>query len=195
MRKYAREGNTAGLKILAKEVLNLRKQKERMQGTAAKIGGLQSHAVVRYRACSVFVATVVVSALLNLCLREQAAGATLTMATAMGSAATVMATTNAAMAKSDVVGTMTKFATASQQMAMTEDMMDDYLAECVRTKTGSVCVCVFTNRCAYLQFDEDEEGADDIIAEALAETGLHVASMMVRFLLLTASLFVLSAKV
>ncbi len=121
----------AGLRIMAKELVALRKQKERIQAQSAMMNSLQSKVAV-----------------------SQSVG---TMATAMGSAATIMAKQNAALVASDMPATMHRFAMAAEGMSMTEEMMDDMLADA---------------------FGEDEGAADDIISETFAEMGLGVSSAL-----------------
>ena len=131
IRDAAKRGSNGEVKILAKQMVRLRAQKERMLNMRAQLGSVKTSAVTM--------------------------GATATTATTLGKATATIKAVNKQM---DPVKTQTAAREMQRQMAVaavTEETIDDALDQA---------------------FDDDEEMADDIIGQTLAEIGVNAAAAL-----------------
>lgn len=127
----AKKGDMTAARMMAKELVRIRNAKTKMMGMSSHMGAMGVRATT------------------------MAAG--VTMAESMGSAAKVMAKSNAAMNPQKMQATMQQFAQQSELMNMTEDMMDDALADA---------------------FGDESEEEDMVVSQVLEEIGLDLAGMM-----------------
>lgn len=107
IKTLAREGNNEGCKLLAKQLIQLRKQKTRTYAANSKIQSIG--------------------------IQNKAMGANVALADAMSKTAKTMGTANKLMKPEQVAADMKAFGQASMKMEMTEEMindtLDDMLAE------------------------------------------------------------------
>ncbi|CAF4881603.1 unnamed protein product [Pieris macdunnoughi] len=107
IKKMAKEGNNAGCKILAKQLVQLRNQKTRIYSANSKISTVQIH--------------------------NKAMGANIAIAGAMGTTAKTMGSMNKIMNPQQIAKNMEAFKHANARMDMTEEMisetMDDIMNE------------------------------------------------------------------
>lgn len=130
-------GPQTAARMMAKELVRVRNAKTKLTGMSSHMGAMGVRATVRAaREPSVAVFHAICDVCLwchdgvcTVCLQTMAAS--VTMGEAMGSAAQVMAKTNAAMNPQQTMKTMQQFARQTEIMNMTEDMMDDALADAV----------------------------------------------------------------
>ncbi|XP_075978136.1 charged multivesicular body protein 2b [Anticarsia gemmatalis] len=101
IKKMAKEGNNDGCKILAKQLVQLRKQKNRMYAANSKITGVQIH--------------------------NKAMGANIAIANAMGTTAKTMGNMNKVMNPHQIAKDMEAFKQANAKMDMTDEMIADTL--------------------------------------------------------------------
>ncbi|XP_072949119.1 charged multivesicular body protein 2b [Epargyreus clarus] len=101
IKKMAKEGNNEGCKILAKQLVQLRKQKTRIYTANSKISSVQIH--------------------------NKAMGANIAIAGAMGTTAKTMGTMNKIMNPQQIAKDMEAFKHASAKMDMTDEMISDTL--------------------------------------------------------------------
>lgn len=101
IKKMAKEGNNDGCKILAKQLVNLRKQKGRTLAASGKIQSVGYH--------------------------NKAMGANVKLADAMGTTAKTMSTINNIMKPEKIAADMRAFGQASMKMEMTDEMINDTL--------------------------------------------------------------------
>jgi len=108
IRKEAKKGRSeAAVKVLAKQLVQLRAQRDRMIGTRAQIGSIATHA-------SAMASQVAVSE-------------------AIGSAGKAMAKMNKVADPAKIGMTMQQFQVASEKMNMSEEMMTDMLSDAFDT--------------------------------------------------------------
>ncbi|CAH4027321.1 charged multivesicular body protein 2b-B [Pieris brassicae] len=107
IKKMAKEGNNAGCKILAKQLVQLRNQKTRLYSASSKISSVQIH--------------------------NKAMGANVAIAGAMGTTAKTMGSMNKIMNPQQIAKNMEAFKHANAKMEMTDEMisetMDDIMNE------------------------------------------------------------------
>ncbi|XP_047511071.1 charged multivesicular body protein 2b [Pieris napi] len=107
IKKMAKEGNNAGCKILAKQLVQLRNQKTRIYSANSKISTVQIH--------------------------NKAMGANIAIAGAMGTTAKTMGSMNKIMNPQQIAKNMEAFKHANAKMDMTDEMisetMDDIMNE------------------------------------------------------------------
>ncbi|CAK1556363.1 unnamed protein product [Leptosia nina] len=101
IKKMAKEGNNAGCKILAKQLVQLRNQKTRIYSANSKISSVQIH--------------------------NKAMGANIAIAGAMGTTARTMGNMNKVMNPQQIAKDMDAFKHASAKMDMTDEMISDTL--------------------------------------------------------------------
>lgn len=103
----AKEGNNEGCKILAKQLVQLRKQKTRIYAANSKISSVQ--------------------------IQNKAMGANIAIANAMGTTARTMGNMNKVMNPHQIAKDMEAFKQANAKMDMTDEMisetLDDIMAE------------------------------------------------------------------
>ena len=131
IKKEAKRGNMDAARMMAKELVRLRAAKTKLRGMSSHMGAMGVRATT------------------------MAAG--VAMADTMGSAAQVMAKSNAAMNPQKMQATMRQFAKQSEIMNMTDAMMDDALADA---------------------FEDDSEEEDLVVSQVLDEIGVDLDSMM-----------------
>ncbi|XP_049853232.1 charged multivesicular body protein 2b [Schistocerca gregaria] len=101
IKKMAREGNNEGCKLLAKQLIQLRKQKTRTYAANSKIQSIG--------------------------IQNKAMGANVAIADAMSKTAKTMGAANQLMKPEQVAADMKAFGQASMKMEMTEEMINDTL--------------------------------------------------------------------
>ncbi|XP_049949197.1 charged multivesicular body protein 2b [Schistocerca serialis cubense] len=101
IKKMAREGNNEGCKLLAKQLIQLRKQKNRTYAANSKIQSIG--------------------------IQNKAMGANVALADAMSKTAKTMGAANQLMKPEQVAADMKAFGQASMKMEMTEEMINDTL--------------------------------------------------------------------
>ncbi|CAG4956196.1 charged multivesicular body protein 2b [Colias croceus] len=101
IKKMAKEGNNAGCKILAKQLVQLRNQKTRIYSANSKISSVQIH--------------------------NKAMGANIAIAGAMGTTAKTMGNMNKIMNPQQIAKDMEAFKHANAKMDMTDEMISDTL--------------------------------------------------------------------
>ncbi|VVC92180.1 unnamed protein product [Leptidea sinapis] len=101
IKKMAKEGNNEGCKVLAKQLVQLRKQKTRMLTANSKISSVQ--------------------------IQNKAMGANIAIAGAMGTTAKTMGSMNKIMNPQQIARDMEAFKHASAKMDMTDEMISDTL--------------------------------------------------------------------
>ncbi|KAM3965114.1 charged multivesicular body protein 2b [Aphomia sociella] len=101
IKKMAKEGNNEGCKILAKQLVQLRKQKTRIYAANSKISSVQ--------------------------IQNKAMGANIAIANAMGTTAKTMGSMNKVMNPHQIAKDMEAFKQANARMDMTDEMISDTL--------------------------------------------------------------------
>jgi charged multivesicular body protein 2A len=101
--KQTSNSNDPTLKTLAKQLVQVREQRAKLQSTKAQVGAMGMHATV--------------------------AAAQISAVTAIGSVADSMKTANAAMDMKTTTKIMLQFQKESEMMTVKEEMMDDALAD------------------------------------------------------------------
>ncbi|XP_077288532.1 charged multivesicular body protein 2b [Arctopsyche grandis] len=101
IRKMAREGNNEGCKVLAKQLVMLRKQKARFYAANSKISGVS--------------------------VQNKAMGANIAIAGAMGTTAKTMGDMNKLMNPHKIASNMAAFQKENAKMEMTDEMISDTL--------------------------------------------------------------------
>ncbi|CAG9125544.1 hypothetical protein JYU34_006121 [Plutella xylostella] len=101
IKKLANEGNGEGCKILAKQLVQLRKQKTRIYAANSKIAGVST--------------------------QNKAMGANIAIANAMGTTARTMGNMNKVMNPQQIAKDMEAFKMANAKMDMTDEMISDTL--------------------------------------------------------------------
>ncbi|XP_059050125.1 charged multivesicular body protein 2b [Achroia grisella] len=101
IKKMAKEGNNEGCKILAKQLVQLRKQKTRIYAANSKISSVQ--------------------------IQNKAMGANIAIANAMGTTAKTMGNMNKVMNPHQIAKDMEAFKQANAKMDMTDEMISDTL--------------------------------------------------------------------
>jgi division protein CdvB (Snf7/Vps24/ESCRT-III family) len=101
--KQTSNSNDPTLKTLAKQLVQVREQRSKLQSTKAQVGAMGMHATV--------------------------AAAQMSAVTAIGSVAEGMKTANAAMDIKQTTKIMAQFQKETESMAVKEEMMDDVLAD------------------------------------------------------------------
>lgn len=101
IKKMAKEGNNDGCKILAKQLVQLRKQKARMYNANSKITNVQMH--------------------------NKAMSSNIAIANAMGTTAKTMGSMNKVMNPHQIAKDMEAFKQANAKMDMTDEMISDTL--------------------------------------------------------------------
>jgi len=109
IKKAAKMGNKQALNVLAKQLVNVRKQKTRTYSAQSKVQAVGS--------------------------ASKAMGANVKMAETMGATSKVMADMNKMMNPQQVAKNMQEFEAANMKMGMTEEMMNDTLDDLL-TESG-----------------------------------------------------------
>ncbi|XP_041978904.1 charged multivesicular body protein 2b [Aricia agestis] len=109
IKKMAKEGNNEGCKILAKQLVQMRKQKTRIYAANSKIASVQVH--------------------------NKTMGANIAIAGAMGTTAKTMGTMNKVMNPHQIAKDMEAFKQANAKMDMTDEMISDTLDD-IMTESG-----------------------------------------------------------
>ncbi|OWR41602.1 putative Charged multivesicular body protein 2B [Danaus plexippus plexippus] len=109
IKKMAKEGNNEGCKILAKQLVQMRKQKTRMYAANSKISSVQIH--------------------------NKAMGANIAIAGAMGTTAKTMGNINKILNPAQISKDMEAFKVASAKMDMTDEMISETLDD-IMTESG-----------------------------------------------------------
>ncbi|CAH2096321.1 unnamed protein product [Euphydryas editha] len=109
IKKMAKEGDNEGCKILAKQLVQLRKQKTRIYAANSKISSVQ--------------------------INNKAMGANIAIAGAMGTTAKTMGSINKIMNPHQIAKDMEAFKHANAKMEMTDDMISDTLDD-IMTESG-----------------------------------------------------------
>ena len=102
MRAAAKRGDNKNAREIAKQLVQLRKSKERLQKTNTTLGSVRT--------------------------QTAAMAASARAGIALGGAASILKQQNDTMMRSDMLGRMREFAAASERMDVSEEMMDDTLA-------------------------------------------------------------------
>jgi charged multivesicular body protein 2B len=103
IRKAAKQGNMKGAKLMAKQVVAARNQKDKLLQAKSTVGAVN--------------------------MRAQQAATTATMIGSLSNATKVMAKTNAAMDPGQIQKTMMAFQQETAKMEMTQEMIDDALID------------------------------------------------------------------
>ena len=130
IKKAAKKGDMKSAKVYAKQLVGVRKQMSRFVTAGAQMKSIG--------------------------MQMSSAAATATMANAMGTAAQSMAAMQRQMNPAAIAATLQNFQMASEQMGMTEEMMEDAFEA--------------------LDDDDDEEEADGVVSSIFAELGLEAVS-------------------
>ncbi|XP_023934816.1 charged multivesicular body protein 2b [Bicyclus anynana] len=109
IKKMAKEGNNEGCKMLAKQLVLMRKQKTRLYTANSKVSSIQIH--------------------------NKAMGANIAIAGAMGTTAKTMGSMNKIMNPHQIAKDMEAFKQANLKMDMTDDMISDTLDD-IMTESG-----------------------------------------------------------
>ncbi|XP_050298979.1 charged multivesicular body protein 2b-B [Anthonomus grandis grandis] len=109
IKKLAQQGNNEGCRILAKQLVQLRKQKTRSYAASSKVTGIQ--------------------------FQNKAMGANVKLAESMGVAGKTMANMNKIMNPEQVSATVNAFSRENMKMEMTDEMINDTLDEML-TESG-----------------------------------------------------------
>uniref|UniRef100_S4P6P8 Charged multivesicular body protein 2B n=2 Tax=Pararge aegeria TaxID=116150 RepID=S4P6P8_9NEOP len=109
IKKMAKEGNNEGCKMLAKQLVQMRKQKTRLYTANSKISSVQ--------------------------IQNKAMGANIAIAGAMGATAKTMGSMNKIMNPQQIAKDMEAFKQANLKMDMTDDMISDTLDD-IMTESG-----------------------------------------------------------
>ncbi|XP_019880797.1 charged multivesicular body protein 2b-B [Aethina tumida] len=109
IKKLAKEGNNEGCRMLAKQLIQLRKQKNRSYNASSKVQGIQ--------------------------FQNKAMGANVKMANAMGVAGKTMADMNKLIRPEQIAATVNAFSKENMKMEMTDDMINDTLDDML-TESG-----------------------------------------------------------
>ena len=147
IKKAAKMGNKQAATVLAKQLINVRKQKTRTYNMTSKVGSMKR----------------LIQDLLHQYLKVQAAGSTakamganVKMSQAMAETSKTMTNMNKLMNPAQVSKTMQEFDMANTKMGMTEEMMNDALDD-ILTESG------------------DEEEGDAIVNQVLDEIGIEIS--------------------
>ncbi|KAG5869310.1 hypothetical protein JTB14_029055 [Gonioctena quinquepunctata] len=109
IKKLAKEGNTEGCKLLAKQLVQLRKQKQRTFVANSKVQGIA--------------------------FQNKAMGANVKLAEAMGTAGKTMSDMNKIMKPEQIAATINAFSRENMKMEMTDEMINDTLDDML-TESG-----------------------------------------------------------
>nr|CAI5845909.1 unnamed protein product [Callosobruchus analis] len=109
IKKLAKEGNTEGCRLLAKQLVQLRKQKQRSYAASSKVTGIG--------------------------YQNKAMGANMKLADAMGTAGKTMADMNRIMKPEQIAATVNAFSRENMKMEMTDEMINDTLDDML-TESG-----------------------------------------------------------
>ncbi|XP_066137522.1 charged multivesicular body protein 2b-B isoform X2 [Euwallacea fornicatus] len=109
IKKLAKEGNNEGCRILAKQLVQLRKQKTRSYAASSKVTGVQ--------------------------FQNKAMGANVKLAESMGIAGKTMANMNKLMKPEQLAATVNAFTKENMKMEMTDEMINDTLDDML-TESG-----------------------------------------------------------
>lgn len=126
IKKAARQGNDAVVRTLAKQLVQLRNQDAKLLGFSANMGSME--------------------------MQMTSMAATSSMSDAMSKATGALKQQNQHLQRSNMVGVARSFAMANERMGMTQEMMDDALADA---------------------FEDDEVAEEDVIAQVLGEVGVE----------------------
>ncbi|KAF0686072.1 Aste57867_22037 [Aphanomyces stellatus] len=170
IKRAAKEGNAAGTKILAKQLIQLRQQKDKMVAMKSQLGGISMQTSVRHDR---LLCTWIITSIMM-----QAMSAQMTMVTAMEKSTKVqhvifsmrlsdlglmicqtMAAANKQMDTSRFQKVIMEYEKQSELMGMREEMIQDSLIDA---------------------FDDDEieEEGDAVVDQVLAEIGLDLGTQM-----------------
>lgn len=109
IKKLAKEGNEEGCRLLAKQLVQLRKQKTRSYAASSKVKGISA--------------------------QSKAMGANVKLANAMGVAGKTMGDMNKLMKPEQIAATVNAFSKENMKMEMTDEMINDTLDEML-TESG-----------------------------------------------------------
>ncbi|XP_074040906.1 charged multivesicular body protein 2b isoform X2 [Leptinotarsa decemlineata] len=109
IKKLAKEGNREGCKLLAKQLVQMRKQKQRTYVANSKVQGIA--------------------------FQNKAMGANVKLAEAMGTAGRTMSDMNKIMKPEDIAATVNAFSRENMKMEMTDEMINDTLDDML-TESG-----------------------------------------------------------
>ena len=129
IRKASRDGQQGAVRTMAKRLIQVRKQEERLLGSKAQLSSMDTNMVVSSDKALLLGAFEVV--LLTLCDEIQSAHANYTVGKTMGNAAEIMKKQNNTMQHQITAKNAQDFARVSEQSKMTEEMMDDALGDIV----------------------------------------------------------------
>jgi charged multivesicular body protein 2B len=126
IKKAARQGNEGVVRTLAKQLIQLRAQDAKLLGFSANMGSME--------------------------MQMTSMAATSSMSDAMAKAAGALKQQNQHLQRSNMVGVARDFSMANERMGMTQEMMDDTLADA---------------------FEDDEMAEEDLISQVLGEVGVE----------------------
>ncbi|CAG9767144.1 unnamed protein product [Ceutorhynchus assimilis] len=109
IKKLAKEGNNEGCRIMAKQLVQLRKQKTRSYAASSKVTGVQ--------------------------FQNKAMGANVKLAESMGVAGKTMSDMNKLMKPEQIAATVNAFTRENMKMEMTDEMINDTLDDML-TESG-----------------------------------------------------------
>ncbi|CAH1154421.1 unnamed protein product [Phaedon cochleariae] len=109
IKKLAKEGDTDGCKLLAKQLVQMRKQRQRTYAANSKVQGIA--------------------------FQNKAMGANVKLAEAMGTAGKTMSDMNKTMKPEQIAATIEAFTRENMKMEMTDDMINDTLDDML-TESG-----------------------------------------------------------
>ncbi|KAF9408545.1 hypothetical protein HW555_011813 [Spodoptera exigua] len=140
IKKMAKEGNNDGCKILAKQLVQLRKQKARIYGANSKISSVQ--------------------------FQNKTMGANIAIAGAMGTTAKTMDSMNKVMNPQQIAKDMEAFRQANAKMDMTDEMISDTLDD-IMDESGDE---EETERHSYSRLIDFMAGAPSVARNKLGES-------------------------
>lgn len=149
IKKLAKEGNNDGCRILAKQLVQLRKQKQRSYAAGSKVQGIA--------------------------FQNKAMGANVKLAEAMGTAGKTMSDMNKIMKPEQIAATVNAFSKENMKMEMTDEMSTFSVFYFWFDVFIFLLVLVNDTLDDMLSESGDEEESDNIITQVLDEIGIEIS--------------------
>lgn len=146
----AKQGNHEGCRLLAKQLVQLRKQKNRSYIADSKVRGISA--------------------------QNKAMGANVKLANAMGVAGKTMSDMNRIMKPEQIAATINSFSKESMKMEMTDEMSKFQFSHDKKSKISIFLVNESLDD--ILAESGDEEESDNIITQVLDEIGIEISGKM-----------------
>jgi charged multivesicular body protein 2B len=150
IKKLAKQGNHEGCRLLAKQLVQLRKQKNRSYIADSKVRGISA--------------------------QNKAMGANVKLANAMGVAGKTMSDMNRIMKPEQIAATINSFSKESMKMEMTDEMSKFQFS---RDKKSKISIFLVNESLDDILAESgDEEESDNIITQVLDEIGIEISGKM-----------------